>query len=59
MLSGVAVGTGAVGLLLLWVAAWFTIITGWDYFSKGLPYIREKEVAAAKPAIGPEDRSQG
>jgi CDP-diacylglycerol--glycerol-3-phosphate 3-phosphatidyltransferase len=55
VLSGVAIGTGAVGLLLLWVAAWFTIITGWDYFSKGLPYIREKEGAAGKTAAQPED----
>ncbi len=55
LLSYVAIGTGAVGLMLLWVAAWFTIVTGWDYFRKGLPYIREKEGAAAKPAADPED----
>ena len=55
LLSYVEIGTGAAGLLLLWVAAWFTIVTGWDYFSKGLPYIREKEGAAAKPVAEPED----
>jgi CDP-diacylglycerol--glycerol-3-phosphate 3-phosphatidyltransferase len=42
------VGAGGIGLLLLWLAAWFTIVTGWDYFRKGLPYIREKESIAAK-----------
>ncbi len=55
LLSYVAIGASALGLLLLWVAMWFTIVTGWDYFSKGLPYIREKEAAAAKPATEPED----
>ncbi|MEM6664476.1 MAG: CDP-diacylglycerol--glycerol-3-phosphate 3-phosphatidyltransferase, partial [Pseudomonadota bacterium] len=28
---------------LLWLAALLTVITGWDYFRKGLAYIREKE----------------
>jgi CDP-diacylglycerol--glycerol-3-phosphate 3-phosphatidyltransferase len=51
----VSVGTSAIGLLLLWVAMWLTIVTGCDYFSKGLPYIREKEAAAAKPLANPED----
>jgi CDP-diacylglycerol--glycerol-3-phosphate 3-phosphatidyltransferase len=55
ILSYVAIGTSAIGLLLLWVAMWFTIVTGWDYFSKGLPYIREKEAVAAKPLANPED----
>jgi CDP-diacylglycerol--glycerol-3-phosphate 3-phosphatidyltransferase len=55
ILSYVAIGTSAIGLLLLWVAMWFTIVTGWDYFSKGLPYIREKEAVAAKPLSNPED----
>jgi len=48
VMAGAAVGAGAIGLLLLWLAAWFTIVTGWDYFRKGLPYIREKESIAAK-----------
>jgi CDP-diacylglycerol--glycerol-3-phosphate 3-phosphatidyltransferase len=55
LLSYVAIGTSAIGLMLLWVAMWFTIVTGWDYFSRGLPYIREKEAAAAKLAAQPED----
>ncbi len=55
LLSYVAVGTGAIGLMLLWVAMWLTLVTGWDYFSKGLPYIREKEAVAAKPVAEPED----
>jgi len=55
LLSYVAIGSSAIGLLLLWVAMWFTIVTGWDYFRTGLPYIREKEVTAAKPAAQPEN----
>ena len=48
VMSGAAIGAGAFGLLLLWLAAWLTIVTGWDYFRKGLPYMREKENLAAK-----------
>jgi CDP-diacylglycerol--glycerol-3-phosphate 3-phosphatidyltransferase len=48
VMSGAAVGAGAFGLLMLWLAAWLTIVTGWDYFRKGLPYIRQKENLAAK-----------
>jgi len=55
VLAGAAVGVGAVGLLLLWIAAWFTIVTGWDYFRKGLPYIREKEGAVTTVAAEAED----
>jgi CDP-diacylglycerol--glycerol-3-phosphate 3-phosphatidyltransferase len=56
LLSYVAIGTSAIGLMLLWVAMWLTLVTGWDYFSKSLPYIREKEAAAAKlTAQQPED----
>ena len=54
-LSYVAIGTSAIGLILLWVAMWLTVVTGWDYFAKGLPYIREKEAAAARLAAQPED----
>ena len=54
-LSYVAIGTSAIGLMLLWVAMWLTIVSGWDYFSKGLPYVREKEAAAAKLSAQPED----
>lgn len=31
------------GILLLWIAALMTLVTGWDYFRRGLAYIREKE----------------
>ena len=31
------------GSLMLWIAAALTVITGWDYFRKGLAYIRERE----------------
>lgn len=31
------------GIGLLWLAALLTLITGWDYFRKGLAYIRAKE----------------
>ena len=55
MLANVAIGSSALGLALLWIAAWFTIVTGWDYFRKGLPYIREKERAATKLVAEPED----
>ncbi|MDA7425093.1 CDP-diacylglycerol--glycerol-3-phosphate 3-phosphatidyltransferase [Thalassococcus lentus] len=33
--------TGNVGLILLWVAAALTLITGWDYFRKAAPYLRD------------------
>lgn len=29
------------GLLLLWIAAALTLVTGWDYFRKATPYLRE------------------
>ncbi|MCA8879980.1 MAG: CDP-diacylglycerol--glycerol-3-phosphate 3-phosphatidyltransferase [Rhodobacteraceae bacterium] len=29
------------GLVLIWLAAVLTVITGWDYFRKSLPYLRE------------------
>ena len=32
-----------VGAMALWLAAILTAITGWDYFRKGLAYIRAKE----------------
>ncbi|MEL6477386.1 MAG: CDP-diacylglycerol--glycerol-3-phosphate 3-phosphatidyltransferase [Pseudomonadota bacterium] len=31
------------GLALLWLAAALTLITGWDYFQKAMPYIRAKQ----------------
>ena len=29
------------GLMLVWVAAILTALTGWDYFRKALPFLRE------------------
>ena len=31
------------GLLLLWLAAVLTAVTGWDYFTKARPYLEERE----------------
>ncbi len=33
--------SGWVGLLLLWVAAFLTLVTGYDYFRKAMPYLKE------------------
>lgn len=33
--------SGIAGLTLLWVAAALTGITGWDYFRKALPYLKD------------------
>lgn len=33
--------TGNAGIVLLWVAGGLTIVTGWDYFKKALPFLRE------------------
>jgi CDP-diacylglycerol--glycerol-3-phosphate 3-phosphatidyltransferase len=30
-----------IGLILIWIAAGLTAFTGWDYFRKALPYLRE------------------
>ncbi|SIS56074.1 CDP-diacylglycerol--glycerol-3-phosphate 3-phosphatidyltransferase [Roseivivax lentus] len=35
------VWTGNAGIMLLWVAALLTAITGWDYFAKARPYLTE------------------
>ncbi|HBT00512.1 CDP-diacylglycerol--glycerol-3-phosphate 3-phosphatidyltransferase [Salipiger marinus] len=32
---------GHLGLTLLWIAAALTLVTGWDYFTKALPHLRE------------------
>ncbi|MGR3625000.1 MAG: CDP-diacylglycerol--glycerol-3-phosphate 3-phosphatidyltransferase, partial [Limimaricola sp.] len=29
------------GIVLLWLAAVLTLMTGWDYFSKALPFLRD------------------
>ncbi|WGW04933.1 CDP-diacylglycerol--glycerol-3-phosphate 3-phosphatidyltransferase [Tropicibacter oceani] len=33
---------GNLGLALLWLAAALTLITGWDYFQKALPFLKEE-----------------
>ena len=33
--------TWTIGVVLLWIAAALTAITGWDYFRKSLPFLRE------------------
>jgi CDP-diacylglycerol--glycerol-3-phosphate 3-phosphatidyltransferase len=30
-----------VGLALIWVAAILTLITGWDYFRKAMPFLKD------------------
>lgn len=32
-----------VGLALIWVAAFLTAVTGWDYFRKALPFLRDHD----------------
>jgi CDP-diacylglycerol--glycerol-3-phosphate 3-phosphatidyltransferase len=34
--------TGLAGLALIWTAALLTAITGWDYFAKALPFLRDE-----------------
>jgi len=29
------------GIVLLWIAAFLTLLSGWDYFRKAQPYLRE------------------
>lgn len=31
-----------VGLILIWIAAILTFVTGWDYFRKSLPFLRDE-----------------
>ncbi|MEJ2036094.1 MAG: CDP-diacylglycerol--glycerol-3-phosphate 3-phosphatidyltransferase [Maritimibacter sp.] len=33
--------SGSAGIVLLWIAAGLTTITGWDYFRKAMPFLRE------------------
>jgi len=37
------VWAGNAGIVLLWIAGILTLITGWDYFKKALPFLREGE----------------
>ncbi len=59
LLSYASIAAGGIGVLLLWMATWFTIVTGWDYFRKGMPYIQAREAGAAAPETSlsprPED----
>ncbi|KEO53907.1 CDP-diacylglycerol--glycerol-3-phosphate 3-phosphatidyltransferase [Thioclava indica] len=32
-----------IGLVLIWIAAILTAITGWDYFRKALPYLKDPD----------------
>jgi CDP-diacylglycerol--glycerol-3-phosphate 3-phosphatidyltransferase len=32
-----------VGIALLWLAAFLTAVTGWEYFAKSLPYLRDEK----------------
>ena len=32
---------GTLGIALLWVAAFLTLITGFDYFRKAVPYLKD------------------
>ena len=34
--------TGNAGIVLLWIAAALTLITGWDYLNKALPHLSEE-----------------
>ncbi|MHC0054247.1 CDP-diacylglycerol--glycerol-3-phosphate 3-phosphatidyltransferase [Actibacterium sp. D379-3] len=34
--------TWAGGVFLMWLAAVLTVITGWDYFTKAVPYLRDE-----------------
>jgi len=36
-------GLGAFGILALWMATVLTVVSGWEYFAKGMPHIRGKE----------------
>lgn len=40
-LSGMADSTWYAGTVLLWAAAILTLVTGWDYFRKALPHLRD------------------
>ena len=33
--------TGVLGVSLLWVAGFLTLVTGWDYFTKAWPHLKE------------------
>jgi CDP-diacylglycerol--glycerol-3-phosphate 3-phosphatidyltransferase len=35
------VWAGNVGIVLLWLAAFLTLLTGWDYFRKAVPFLKD------------------
>lgn len=35
--------SGRAGLALLWIAALLTLVTGWDYFRKAMPHLKEND----------------
>ena len=41
--EGFAGWVTCLGIVLLWIAAILTLITGWDYFSKSLPHLKDGE----------------
>ena len=41
--EGIAGWVTCLGIVLLWIAAILTLITGWDYFSKSLPHLKDAE----------------
>lgn len=50
-LAGVGHATGLfwstlIGVGLLWLAGFLTVITGWDYFRKAMPFLREENADA-------------
>jgi CDP-diacylglycerol--glycerol-3-phosphate 3-phosphatidyltransferase len=40
--DGIAGWATLLGICLLWVAAFLTVLTGWEYFRKSLPYLRDR-----------------
>ena len=32
-----------VGIALLWIAGALTVVTGWDYFRKAMPFLKEEQ----------------
>ena len=55
LMSNAAIATAAAGLVLLWIAAWFTLVTGYDYFRKGIAHIKDREGQVSEPQAEPED----
>jgi CDP-diacylglycerol--glycerol-3-phosphate 3-phosphatidyltransferase len=41
MSDGLAGWATFAGICLLWLAAILTVVTGWDYFRKSLPLLRD------------------